>query len=869
MLKHKAVLRPALVVGVYLIGCLACSGAFAASKGTNGDKMTSPTEPLLIIRYHRYDGDYTDAGLWTWDARHEAEIQEPEVMSSGRDDYGVYFVLRPSDYVAKPGQQPEIGFVPRLRRDWNAKDGLDRFWTPAMGYEIWLIGNDPNIYRSRPDISPKVAGAYIDSRRQILVKLSHPLDLSFIMAQRFWVRDSEGRTVGVLEAKAHKPSGGRSTLMTLQLASDLDVKQARYEVAAAGYRPAQATLRRVLDDPTLFVPTEPMGAYFSPEATTFRLFSPTATSASVVLYRSYDDSEPLRVLPMKNMGDGSWMARAEGNLEGTHYRLRVTTDRYGEREIIDPLATNTVGDGVPSRITDVRRQDPPGFRPVKRPDYGTSPTDAIIYQISVRDFTISPTSGVDEPLRGKFLGAIKPGTHLPGEPAVVTGLDHLKELGVTHVQIQPIQDFDNDEDNPSYNWGYMTAFFNSPEGWYATDIRGPARIREFKQFVQALHAAGIGVIMDVVYNHTGTQNTFEFAAPGYYLRTRDDGSFYNGSGTGNEMRSEAPMVRRFIVDSCKYWVEEFGVDGFRFDLMGLIDLDTMLEIRRELLEIDPRLLIYGEPWAATGPDGTGVPKITDKRVVRGTGLGAFNDHFRNALKGEPDGNSPGYVQNGSRRDGVIKGIAGSIDDWTADPAQSINYATVHDNLDLWDKLLVSAPKASEEEHRKMVMLTGAILSVSQGVMFLHSGTDFCRYKQGNHNSYNAGDEVNQIDWSRKKTYAAVNEYFRGLIGLRRAHPMFRLRTAQDVRQRLKFIEAGLPAAEAIVFTLDGSGLPGETWKRAAVLINPTSRALKFRLPIEGECSVFVQGAKASKTPIGRVSGEVEVEPRTLLLVAQE
>ena len=647
MPKHNRVWPSVLAAGAALTSCLIGSQPLAASQVAEASEVTSPTANRLMIHYHRYDGDYTDAGLWTWDARHEAEIKDQEVMSAGRDDFGVYFVINPSDYVAKPGQEPQIGFVPRLRRDWNAKDGLDRLWTPSLGYEIWLIGNDPNVYTTRPDISPKVAAAYIDGRRQVLVKLSHPVQESFITANRFWVRDRNGNTIGIAEARAHKPAGGRAAFILLQLTRDLEVKSMEYEVAAAGYRPGKATLRRVLDDPALFVPEEPMGATYTPEATTFRLFSPTATSASVVLYRDHASSEPLRVLPMNNMGDGSWMARVEGNMEGTHYRLRVTTDRYGEREIIDPFATNTVGDGVPSRITDVRKQDPPSFRPVKRPEYGTSPTDAVIYQISVRDFTISPTSGVEAPLRGKFLGAVKSGTRLPGEPSVVTGLDHLKELGVTHVQIQPIQDFDNDEDNPSYNWGYMTAFFNSPEGWYATDIRGPARIREFKQFVQALHSAGIGVIMDVVYNHTGTQNTLEFAAPGYYLRTRDDGSFYNGSGTGNETRSEAPMVRRFIVESCKYWVEEYGVDGFRFDLMGLTDLETMLEIRKQLLAIHPHLLIYGEPWAATGPDGTGVAKITDKKVVKGTGLGAFNDHFRNALKGEPDGNSPGYVQNGS------------------------------------------------------------------------------------------------------------------------------------------------------------------------------------------------------------------------------
>ncbi|MBX7244761.1 MAG: type I pullulanase, partial [Candidatus Sumerlaeaceae bacterium] len=510
---------------------------------------------------------------------------------------------------------------------------------------------------------------------------------------------------------------------------------------------------------------------------------------------------------------------------------------------------------------------PVGFRPIKRPTFGTALPDAVIYQLHVRDFTIDKNSGVSEKNRGKFLGLTETGTRLPGDPKVKTGLDHLRELGVTHVQLQPIQDFDNDEDHPTYNWGYMTAFFNSPEGWFASDHRGAARIAEFKKLVQALHDAGIGVIMDVVYNHTGTQNTLEFIAPGYYLRMRDDGSFWNGSGTGNEVRSEAPMARQFIVDSLKFWAEEYGVDGFRLDLMGLIDLDTLKEAKVSLEKINPNILFYGEPWAATGPDGSGAARLTYKDVIKGTGIAAFNDHFRDAIKGSPDGKDAGYVVNGDRRDALVKGIAGSIDDWTASPVEAINYASVHDNLDLWDKLKVSAPGTSDEDRAKMVMLAGGILAVSQGAPLFHCGVDFCRDKKGNNNSYNAGDEVNQIDWSRKKTYGNVNAFFQGAIAIRRAHPVFRMKTAEDVRKRLKFVNTDLPDPKAVVFTLDAAGLDNEPWNKVAVFINPTASPLKFKLPFEGEGAIQMQNGKASTVPLGRATGTVEAGPHSMTLVA--
>lgn len=870
-LPIAAAMAASVMVGA---GCAhAQSNAPTPSDSTQTTPAAAMPTGLITVHYHRFDGNYDQVELWTWDERKQKNPPAAPVGVARTTDFGVLFEIDPSLYGEDDGDAERIGFIPRLKRDWNFKDGADRFWTPALGREVWLIGNDPTIYTTRPDISPRVSSAKIDTLRDITLSLSHPLPEASRVATKFTVKSGRGAVVPVASVRTVDPRGidstGKGRFLVVTTAEDLDVLHDSYEVAIEGYRPAVANPRGIYDDPVKFYTEEPMGAILGADKTTFRIFSPTAQNVSLVLFDTREGAGR-REMPMNASSRGVWSIDVPGNLDGKFYKLKVTSARYGEQEIIDPFATNTTGTGTPARITDMRATDPPDFRPVARPDYGRVPTDAVIYQLSVRDFSIHASSGVKEDWRGRFLAFTQTGTTLPGDASIKTGIDHLRELGVTHVQLQPMQDFDNDEDNPEYNWGYMTSFFDSPEGWFATNGKDESRVREFKALVQALHEAGIGVIMDVVYNHTGTQNTFDKLAPGYYLRQRDDGSFWNGSGTGNEFRSESPMGRRFIVDSCKFWVEEYGVDGFRFDLMGLIDLETMLAVKEEIQETYPDALVYGEPWAAAGPDGVGVKKITYKDVVRGTGLGAFNDHFRDSLKGSPDGDDAGYVQNGSKRDGVLKGIEGSINDWAANPAESINYVSVHDNLDIWDKLKKTMPGTSDEDRARVVKMTYGILATSQGIMLIHGGSDFARDKKGNHNSYNAGDEVNQIDWTRKKTFLPLHEYTRQMIALRRAHPLFRLPTGQQVRERLKWTNENLPAPEAIAFTIDGRELPGESWKRVAVFINPTQRELSFVNTLGQAGGVYSENGTASAAaPLRVQSGDapVKVAPRSVTVIA--
>lgn len=849
-----------------MIRSLALAAAFLSTTSIAAalELTTPPTdENLVIVHYHRFDGDYTRPGLWAWDMRNEKTPDEPELDPAGRTDYGIFFVIDRTLYGSDDSDAERIGFIPRLNRDWNRKDGGDRSWTPDLGREIWLVANDPIIYTERPNTDPQVVTASIDSLTKLAFKFSHPMTAGEIAALNVTIKSGED-TASIQAVRGVMFDNAKTYFVEVDLAEPIDFPAQEWVAAFDGFEEKPLQPRGILKDPELFFTDKEMGAVYTPEKTTFRLFSPLASEAHTVLYETATARDPLSVNTMEPVGQGVWEVEVPGDLEGTHYRFRVTTDKYRTVELNDPYATNTTGDDGHARITNIRALDPEGFRPIARPRLGNNPTDAIIYEIHIGDLTWDPNSGVSEDKRGRYLGFIERNTTHDGHP---TGLDHIVALGVTHLQILPPQDFDNDEDKPEFNWGYMTDFFNAPEGTYSSDFRTTARISEFKQMIHGVKESGLGVIMDVVYNHTGTQNTFERLSPNYYLRMRPDGSFWNGSGTGNEFRSEAPMARRFILESMRYWMEEFGIDGYRFDLMALIDRETLLAVRDEMREVFPEVLIYGEPWAATGPDGSGLKELVYKDKIAGTGIGAFNDHFRDAIKGSPGGDDPAYIQNGSRKDGVMRGIMGSIDDWTRSPGESINYAEAHDDYTIWDKLAISAPNATEEEKKSMVMLAGGILAVSQGVMFLHAGQEFARTKNGVKNSYNAGYEINKMDWARRAEFADMVDYHAGVIAVRRAHPVFRLATAQEIRERLRWTET--PSPNSIAFVLDGSGIEGETWERVAVFINPDKTEQEFTIPFDGPANAYIHGTRAGTEPLSTHSGTITVPPISLALVAQE
>lgn len=780
---------------------------------------------MIIVHYHSFENNYADLRLWTWDGYQARSPKNNDLRPVGHDDFGAIFHIDRSQYGLN-GDCDRIGLIPRLGDDWRHKDGGDRFWTPTLGNEIYLVSQRQEIWNHKPDISPQIVAAYIDAPTRLAVKLSRPASAAEVQLHNITIADLAGTRYEPIESNLvlTKPGATRAFIFDVTTARPLDFFNNRYKVEVAGYAgAAEVTPRGLLDDRThFFDPDAELGAVYHPGATTFRVFAPTARSVKLVLYSTPAGNQGRQLRPMRKAGKGIWELKLPGDWKGQFYNYEVETPGFSaSHELLDPYATNAVMSSSRGLITDLATTNPPDWRRTKQGPSLASPVDMIIYEMHVRDFSIASSSGIKH--KGLYLGFTEPGTHLKEDATLSTGIDHLVDLGITHVQLLPVQDFANDERVRAYNWGYITRAFNSPEGIYATDIADESRIRELKQLIAALHARGIGVIMDVVYNHTGDGASFFLICPGYYYRSLGDGNYSNGSGCGNEFRSEAPMGRKFIVDSLKYWTREFGIDGFRFDLMALMDVETMREIERELSAINPDIVLYGEPW--TGGE-TPIQHPANKFTLAGTRIGAFNDNFRNALKGSPEGHGRGFIQDGSDREAVRQGITGTWHDWPDTPARSINYMTCHDNLVLIDKLKLSMPQATKAELKAAMKLGYLILFTSQGVPFIHGGEEFMRSKGGHHNSYEAPDSVNQVDWRLKQTHYDLFTYTRDLIALRKAHPLFRLRTKKEITARLSFE----PNDQAcIAFTVCGDGLAGESWKRACVVINPNA-ALSYDLP---------------------------------------
>ncbi|MFZ5428690.1 MAG: type I pullulanase [Bacteroidota bacterium] len=628
-------------------------------------------------------------------------------------------------------------------------------------------------------------------------------------------------------------------------------------------------------------PGEDLGVHLTPGATTFRLWAPTALEVELRLFDNGENGEPLKVTGMKKEKNGTWAHTEKGDLENLFYTFKVNDGEW-LHEVPDPYARAVGINGIRGMIVDLAKTNPEGWEKDKGPAL-RKVTDWIIYELHVRDFSIAESSGMRH--KGKYLAFTEKNTRSSlGEK---TGLDHLKELGITHVHLLPVFDFQSvDEEKPlrKYNWGYDPQNYNAPEGSYSTDpYDGKVRIRELKSLVKSLHDEGIGVIMDVVYNHTWLTkgSVFNQTVPGYFYRQNHDGSFSNASGCGNEIASERSMVRKFIVDSLKYWISEYHIDGFRFDLMGILDLETMRVIREEMDRINPGILLYGEGWAADWSPMPEEKRAVKRNVKQMPGIAVFNDDIRDALKGNHSQKSTrGFVSGlGLREEAVKFGVVAatwhpqivynyvesSHEPWADEPSQCINYVSCHDNFTLYDKLNMSVQKATPEQLRRMVKLAGAVILTSQGIPFLHAGSEFCRTKNGNGNSYNAPDSVNQIDWVRKSVYRDVFDYYSKLIALRKNHPVFRLETSEKIRASLNFCiqyQVGV-----VSYCIKGEGT-GDVWKLVVLVFNANVTPVTVPVP-EGEFRIIIREDQISEAGLGNFSGEsIEVPPRSLLMLAR-
>ena len=594
------------------------------------------------------------------------------------------------------------------------------------------------------------------------------------------------------------------------------------------------------------------------DRTEFAVWAPDAQAAQLRLYSSASEEAAFKTVNMKKSKDGLWKAAVKEDVKGAFYTFQVQKDGKWLEETAG-IAAKAVGvNGTRGAVIDWTETDPEGWAEDKSP--AIKPSDIIVYEMHHRDFSIHQTSGVSN--KGKYLALTEEGTKNPD--GLATGIDHLKELGVTYVQLLPSTDFitvdeTRLEDN-QYNWGYDPYNYNAVEGSYSTDPYNPVtRIREFKQMIQALHKAGFRVILDVVYNHTtdASKTGFQRTMPGYFYRMREDGTFFDGSGCGNETASEQEMFRKYMIESLEWWMNEYHIDGFRFDLMAIHDIETMNIISERLHAIDPDVVIYGEGWAAQSPAYPAEEIALKQNTYMLEGIGAFSDNIRDAVRGPLGCENAGFMDGvAGNKENIEFGIAGGVEHpqvtverWTASPLQHVSYVSCHDDHCLRDRL-EEATKASEQERLRMVKLAQTAVYTSQGIPFIFAGEELYRHKQGVKNSYNQPDSINAIDWTYKTKYNDLVKYYAELAAIRHAHPGFCLGDADLVREKLQFIEVDDPCV--VAFRI--SGLEGiDSAKSLTVVLNGSKKNVKIEIP-QGNYVVLAQNAYADADGFGAYSG---------------
>ena len=616
-----------------------------------------------------------------------------------------------------------------------------------------------------------------------------------------------------------------------------------------------------------------LGAVYSKQSTQFRLWAPTAERVRICFYATGDGGEAAEIKDMNPSEGGTWTYAKSGDLHKLYYTYLVTVNGK-EQETNDPYGKATGVNGKRSMVVNLEKTNPEGFEDDHGPEVKKW-TDIVVYELSVLDTTSDETCNAKHP--GKYIGLVEAGTKTKnGTP---TGLDHILDLGVTHVQIMPSYDFgsidESKPEEPQYNWGYDPINYNVPEGSFSTDpFHGEVRIKEYKEMVQGFHKQGLGVIMDVVYNHTYDidNNCFQKCVPDYYYRMTEDGKYSDASACGNEVASDHPMVRKFIIDSLKYWVSEYHIDGFRFDLMGVLDIETMNQAAVELKKINPSIIIYGEGWTggpSTIPDEERALKCNVPALVD---VGAFSDDIRDGIRGDVFIEEEiGFISGRQNMENDIRySVVGatrhpevdydayeySNGPWAKNPVDIVNYISCHDNLTLWDKISVSCPDATKEEKLAMNRLGAGMIFTSQGIPFFLSGEEFARTKpiEGTdkvaENSYNLPFYTNVMRYDRLEEYSDLYEYYKGIIAFRKAHEGLRLATAEEVREAVHFID-GLPK-NVVAFTVTTDE------ENIFVVYNGNKEAVKVDFPEAAEWKICIDDTKASVEAL-RTTTEKEVE----------
>lgn len=636
-------------------------------------------------------------------------------------------------------------------------------------------------------------------------------------------------------------------------------------------------------DKTYYYDGDDLGCTYTKEFTTFRVWAPTAEKVTLHLYSEGDGDCLLETVPMMLDKKGTWYTKVQKDLEGLYYTYLVQV--AGKTNEVNDVYAKAAGvNGQRAMILDFTKTDPQGWQQDKGPELKRK-TDAVIYELHVRDLSADPSSGIAHPYI--FTGLTETGTKSPD--GLATGFDHIKELGVTHVHLLPLHDFGSvDERYPEknkFNWGYDPLNYNVLEGSYSSDpYHGEVRVREFKEVVQHFHKHGIGIVMDVVYNHTyrTKDSYFELTVPGYYYRMNGD-EFLDASACGNETASEHKMMRKYMVDSLCFFAKEYHIDGFRFDLMGIHDVDTMNVITQKLREIRPDILLYGEGWAAGPvalPEGKSAKKADAAKMP---GLAMFNDNIRDAVKGHVFyKEEPGFVNGKPDMEEEIRfSVVGATKHsqvlkakepaWAASAAQSVNYISAHDDLTLWDKFAITNPKDSEEVRKNMNKLAAAIVFTAQGIPFIQAGEELLRTKPSldknnlyESNSYNSPDSVNSLKWGRKKTYEDVFAYYKGLIAFRKEHSALRMVETEKIEKNLQFLQ--MPE-NVVAFTIQKPD-EEECLQELCIIYNANRTAKNVEIP-KGSWEIFVDKEKAGVKSLRSVEGgKIEIPPISAMVLGR-
>ena len=824
----------------------------------NIDKIPAPSRNYVRLHYCRPDGDYEGWQLRFWQEDEETgeERISGEIKTHSIDTCGAYW-----DIPCKV-EYGNLKFI-IFKEDREEFGGVQEYPDIKSQDEVWMKAGDETKYTNGLKLFERneIEEAMVFARDKIVVRFKNPVE------DRIWVKYGSK----VIPIRDIDDSRAPEYYLTLDTELDYDHP---YTIKADRLTAKTILSPEIIDSNYTYQGS--LGVDYSSEESEFKLWAPSAQRVELELFAEDEQAEPSAVYPLNKDENGVWKLKVKEDLAGQYYHY-IVNNSGGRKKILDPYAKSMSGfnieeDGLgKGAVVDLDSTDPDRW---SQDDYVELEDDCnvVIYEMSVRDFTISPSSDVSKEKRGTYLGFIEK-------------IPYLKELGITHIQLMPVLNFyfineyqtefeDIREmesvEEANYNWGYDPHNYFTPEGWYSSDPADPkARIAELKKLIKAIHDAGMGVILDVVYNHTAVTDILEPIVPAYYYRRHADNSLTNGSGCGNDTASEREMMRKLIIDSTTYWTDEYHVDGFRFDLMGLHDEETIERMTEEVREINPNAVLLGEGWnLGTLPaEEKYVKAAGEKRSLLkvDSGPAVFNDGIRDALKQNHFGGNledGGFIQGFVDSKPLIRAgiIAGMVNyDSNADieldpyhrfadqPEEVINYVSCHDGYTLWDKVVGSTPNASKEERIKMAKLGASIILTSQGRPFIHGGEEMLRtkpnpnkYHELDHNSYSSGDYTNQIDWGRREEYSEVVDYYKGLIELRKSHPAFRLESMEEIQSSLDFIAQGIDFV--IAFKLTSSR---DEWEEIIVIYNANREERKISIgEVTTDWKVVVDGTEA-------------------------